>query len=438
MVSSMLIRINTATPGGGVMAQARAWLSAEEAAQRLDVKPATLYAYVSRGVLSRRRTAGGRSLFDPAEVDRLRRRGGSRQSTGGAEVVIRSAITALGPDRPFYRGRDATELAGWASFEAIAGWLWTGDPDHLAAPPDGNVDWSTTADAVAAARAAQSGLPADVLALERLQVIAAALGATDPMRNNLDPAAVVGTGRRLIAGMIAGLPGPDHTPRYPGDDIASRLCAKLAPDAATSRLAGTALVDAVRTALVLLADHELAASTLAVRVAASVRADPYSAILAGLGTLSGPLHGAASLGAESLLAEATGPDQVPELIGLRLRRGDRIPGFGHAVYRPTDARAGVLLDRIRAAVASSTSSQTVGGQVLAVADAVLAEAARRGVPAPNVDVAVAVLTRSAGMPVGSGEAIFAVARTAGWLAHAMEEYQQRTPLRLRAVYIGPS
>jgi citrate synthase len=88
----------------------------------------------------------------------------------------------------------------------------------------------------------------------------------------------------------------------------------------------------------------------------------------------------------------------------------------------------VLLDRVRSLASSSP--------VFAVVDAVLDEARRRRLPEPNVDFALAVLTRVAGMPIGSGEAIFAVARTAGWIAHALEEYGNRTRLRLRAVYVG--
>jgi citrate synthase len=151
--------------------------------------------------------------------------------------------------------------------------------------------------------------------------------------------------------------------------------------------------------------------------------------MAGLGTVSGPLHGGASLGAEALLAEAAGPTGVRDAVGLRLRRGDRIPGFGHAVYRPTDGRAGVLLDRVR--------TLSPNHPVLAVADALLVEVRRRRLPEPNIDFALAVLSRVAGLRAGAGEAIFAVARTAGWLAHAREEYQHRTRLRPRAVYIGP-
>jgi citrate synthase len=141
--------------------------------------------------------------------------------------------------------------------------------------------------------------------------------------------------------------------------------------------------------------------------------------------MSGPLHGGASLGVESLLTEAANPTSAREVIGLRMRRGERVPGFGHAVYKPTDARATVLLEIVR--------SFAPNHPVLAVADAMLAEARRRRLPEPNVDFALAVLTRAAGMPVGAGEAIFAIARTAGWLAHAREEYARRTRLRLRAV-----
>jgi citrate synthase len=348
-------------------------------------------------------------------------------------VVIRSRITALGDDRPFYRGRDATELATTFTFEAVAEWLWSGNPQTLARSYAAS--WVAPEAGVAAGRAAQSGLPAGVLPLERLQVIVPALAAADPRRNNLEPAAVLDMGRALIAGLVDCLPDAG-TGNHSTEDglIAARLWTKLSPLPRQP-----ALVDVLRAALVIVADHELAASTLAARVAASVRADPYCAVIAGMGTMSGTLHGGASLGAESMLAEADAAsnntrtdttERVRELIGLRLRRGERIPGFGHAVYRPADGRATALLEHLRAAVGAHPT--------LVVADALIAEARRRHVPEPNIDLALAVLTRVAGMAVGCGEAIFAIARTAGWLAHILEEYENRTPLRLRAVYLGPS
>jgi len=179
---------------------------------------------------------------------------------------------------------------------------------------------------------------------------------------------------------------------------------------------------------VLLADHELAASTLAARAAASVRADPYAVVQTGLAALSGPLHGGATLGAELMLAAASGPDDGPRVVGEMLRRGEHVPGFGHVVYTAGDPRATLLLDLVRRAAPKS-------GQ-LAVADAVLAEVTRKSLPEPNTDFAVATLVRVAGMVRGAGETIFAVSRTAGWIAHALEAYAGPGPLRPRAVYTG--
>ena len=213
--------------------------------------------------------------------------------------------------------------------------------------------------------------------------------------------------------------GPAH-----GGAIAGRLWSRLA-----GRRATPGLLRALSAALVLVADHELAASTLAARVAASVRADPYAVVATGLGAVSGALHGGASLGAEALLSAAVGPADVPPVIRDLLRRGERVPGFGHFLYRAGDPRAALLLDLVRAAAPRDGR--------LAVAEAVRGEVAARGLPGPNIDFALAVLTRVAGMPAGAGEAIFAVGRTAGWIAHAIEEYARATPLRPRAVYTGP-
>ena len=146
--------------------------------------------------------------------------------------------------------------------------------------------------------------------------------------------------------------------------------------------------------------------------------------------MSGALHGGASLGAAALLAAASRPEDVPRVIGELLRRGERVPGFGRLVYRGGDPRAVVLLDLVRRAAPKS-------GQ-LAVAGAVLAEVRQKSLPAPNIDFALATLTLVAGMVRGAGEAIFAVARTAGWVAHALEAYAGDRPLRLRAVYTGRS
>ncbi|WP_433517634.1 citrate/2-methylcitrate synthase [Nonomuraea sp. CA-143628] len=429
------------------------WIDAATAAERLGVKPATLYAYVSRGVLKRRHSEDRRSLFDAAEIEQLARRGRPRGQP--PELVIESGITALGLDRPYYRGRDALTLARTAAFETVAEWLWTGDPDVFASDhaarsrvrgpemsgsgardpetSDGRVrdseastgaawGWARDPETSQVAIAAQRGLPEGLPLLDRLQVITTVLGAADSLRYQLDPASVVATGRRLISGLVDALPALQPPG---GESIAERLWSRLCPRPATP-----ALLAALRAALVLLADHELAASTLAARVAASARADPYAVVLTGLGVLGGPLHGGASHAAERLLAEVTEPGQAPRAITDRVRRGERIPGFGHSVYKNGDARGGLLLDLVKQAAPDH--------ERVAVVQAVLAEVRRRRLPEQNVDFALATLAGVAGMVPGSGEAIFAVARTAGWLAHAMEEYAKGSLLRLRASYVGPA
>jgi len=397
---------------------AEEWIDAAEAARRLGVKTTSLYSYVSRGLLSPRRDGDGRrSWFDPQEVAALRRRAHPAR-TPGPELVFESSVTILGPDRPYFRGRDALVLAREWSYEQAAEWLWTGQE----APPP---VWRSLPDAVLAAQAVQRALPAETLPLDRLSLAVTALAASDPMRHNVDPDAVMATGRALISGMVEALPG--QAPRSPGADagVARRLWPKLTKAAPTPDL-----VRVLDAALVLLADHELAASTVSARVAASVKADPYAVVSSALGVVGGPMHGGASLGAERLLSEINEPSRAAVVIGDRLRRGERIPGVGHAVYKSGDGRCDALLGLVREVAPKHPR--------VAVADAVLRELSNRGLPAANTDFAIATLGQVCGMVPGAGEVVFAVARTAGWLAHALEEYTRRSPLRLRAVYTGPA
>ena len=392
-------------------------LTAAEAAARLGVKPATLYAYVSRGLLGRERAPGRRtSTFDPAEVERLTRRGGRRGRRPAGELVVESALTAIEGGALWYRGLPVTGLAATRTFEEVAEWLWRGRFP-------GPTRWRAGPAALAAGRRAQAALPEGALPLERLQVIAAALAAGDDLRLELHPDAVTAAGRALIAGLAGCLPRLGRPPA-PDAGIAARLWSCLSPLDPDPAL--LAVLDA---ALVLLADHELAASTVAARVAASVRADPYAVAAAGLATLSGSLHGGASLAVEALLAEIERPGLAGRVLGERLRRGERLRGLGHPLYPDGDPRAAHLLARLRRAAGGSPR--------LAVVEALLDATRRRGLPAPNVDLALAALGHVAEMTRGAGEAIFAVARVAGWLAHALEEYDHAIPIRLRAVYTGP-
>src|SRR6266567_2221538 len=271
------------------------WISAAEAARRLGVKQASLYSYVSSGVLARRKAQGSRaSLFSASEVEGLARRGRPGRASGAAELVIETELTEITGDHLRYRGIDAIGLARTRSFEQVACLLWTGSLDEYEHGQPAR-SWEATGAATGAGTAAQAALPSGTLPLERLQVIAA--------------------GRCLIAGMVDCLPvvqhgAPDGAASAGRGVIAGRLVPKLCETDP-----GPGLVDAVRAALVLLADHELAASTLAARVAASVRADPYAVVATGLGAVGGSLHGGASFGAEMMLRAAGHPADAARVVG---------------------------------------------------------------------------------------------------------------------------
>ncbi|MGP9018056.1 citrate/2-methylcitrate synthase [Streptomyces sp. BR1] len=402
----------------------QARLTTREAADRLGVKPETVYAYVSRGQLSSERAPGGRgSTFDAEEIEALARRGGRREpATGaGAEPGFRTGITFIDRDRYYYRGVDAVELSRTYGYEEVVEWLWTGELRP-------GVRFTAPRESLDAARLAVGALPAHASAMDRLRVAAIAASAADPLRFDLSPEAVLGCGRALIPTLVRALPkaGGSERPDRPGDrSLAAQLWPRL-----TSRTADTASINLLNTALALLIDHDLAASTLAARVAASARAHPYAVVSAGLGVLEGPLHGAASGLAHRMLAEVLERGGAAPVVADHLRSGRRVPGLGHRLYPAEDPRAQALLALLE-------ELPYAAGALDAARD-VVATTARHTALHANVDLALAVLTVAADMPAEAGETVFAVARTAGWLAHALEEYEER-PLRMRPSghYTGP-
>lgn len=396
-------------------------LSTKEAAELLGVKPETVYAYVSRGQLSSRRVPNGRgSTFDAKEVEALARR--NRREIGGgpasgAELSVRTRVTFIDEDRYYYRGVDATELATRHSYEEVAEWLWTGRmrPKVTFTAPEASVE---------AARRAVDALPEHTGPADRLRVAAIAAAAADPLRYDLSEGSVLGTARTLIPTLVAALP-PKHRTHRDGGALAQRLWGRL-----SWRPPAEAPLHVLDTALGLLVDHDLAASTLAVRVAASARAHAYAAVSAGLGVIEGPLHGAASGLAHRLVQEVLDQGSAAPVIAEELRAGRRIPGLGHRLYPGEDPRARVLFALLEEVPEAAPA--------LAAARDIVATTARYTPLHANVDLALAVLTASYGMEATAGETVFAVARTAGWIAHALEEYGER-PLRMRPSghYVGP-
>ncbi|MEU9121685.1 citrate synthase family protein [Streptomyces sp. NPDC048506] len=394
-------------------------LSTREAAERLGVKPETVYAYVSRGQLTSHREPGGRgSTFDPKEVDALARRGGRREPSGsGGELTFRTGITLIDRDHCYFRGVDSAELAAHHGYEEVAEWLWTGELRR-------GIRFTAPQDALTAARRAVQALPAHSGQMDQLRAALIAAAAADPLRFDLSEDAVLDTARSLIPTLVDALPQQAPGPPATGP-LASRLWSRLTPEPADAP--SLRVLDA---ALVLLIDHDLASSTLAVRVAASARAHPYAIVSAGFGALDGALHGAASGLAHRLLLEVLDRGSAAAVVADHLRAGRRVPGLGHLLYPGEDPRARALFALLE--------DVPQAGPALRAAREVITTTARHTELHANVDLALAVLTVAAGMPAEAGETVFALARTTGWIAHALEEYAE-PPLRMRpsGQYTGP-
>jgi citrate synthase len=236
-----------------------------------------------------------------------------------------------------------------------------------------------------------------------------------------EPEVELEQGRRLIQGLAALLVPPAARGR------ASHIAELVARGARAPRSRAVAALDL---ALVLLADHELNASSFAARVAASTDAPLLACMLAALCTLSGPRHGGACDRVEALLDEAATLTRPRDVVERRVRRGEAVPGFGHALYPAGDPRAPVLLEQARALARQSPGR----GQRLAACFAVADVMQRQGLP-PTVDFALVTLTRALGLSPGAAALLFALGRSAGWVAHVLEQRRSTAVLRPRARYV---
>jgi citrate synthase len=385
------------------------FLTAQEAAAELGISRATLYAYVSRGLIRSEPSEHARKrLYRADDVKQLRERklpGGNREETlrdalSFGAPILSSAITLISDGKLYYRGRDAMDLARNVSFEHCAAILWRQDDKDVfrETPPSdltpGNIP---------------PGLPRTLVAL-------ALAGDSDLQALSLHPDNVARAGSRIVRLIAAGFTGAS-----PSDQ-------PLHEQLAAAWMVDEDVANIIRAALVLCADHELNASAFTVRCAASTGAPPYAAISAGLAALQGPRHGGQSAKVTAMLDDLVRGEDPLEGVAARLRRGEDFAGFGHALYPHGDPRAELLMAMIE---------ETVGDQPEWVQIKRIAAATTELTQLPpNIDFILSSLARLFRLPVGAPFTMFAVGRCAGWIAHAQEQYESRQLLRPRARYIG--
>ena len=396
------------------------YLTAGQAAEELGVTLATLYAYVSRGMI--RSEAAGRSRrrrYRAEDVRRLRERKERRRDPDGVvegalhwgTPVMESGITLIADGRLYYRGKDVVALAAGSTIEEVAALIWTGDPTSSRElfPPG----WPGLSPRLRAALGSVEGLSP----VETFQALLPVAEAEDPAAYDLRPLAVARTGAgilRLMASVAAGVAG-----------ATAGLAETLRRGWCPQETGAEALLDS---ALILCADHELPVSTFAARCVASSEATPYAVVAAGVAALGGVRHGGQIELVEVFLREVAAAGDARHAIAGRLRRGEEIPGFGHSLYPEGDPRGGELLRLTSATYANSPA--------VALSGAVAAEALELMGERPTVDLGLVTLARALGLPSGGAIALFALGRTIGWIGHAIEQYESGSLIRPRARYVG--
>lgn len=394
------------------------WITAADAAALLGISRTTLYAYVSRGFVRSQATPGPsrERRYSRDDVDRLRRRTEERRNPDKAVAhalqwgmpVLESAISFIDGQRLYYRGHDALALAATRSLEEVASLIWLGRFEaRLDAPSE------------------ISSVDHDLPFAARAQSMLAAASAHDATAMNLRTEQVAACGWRILHLLTAAAaPAPRQsgrtTQRPPLGTIDQRLARVWRLDARG--------VDLLRSALILCADHELNVSSFTARCVASAGSDPYAVVIAGLSALAGPKHGGVGARVEAMLQSVRGERQLRAALAARLRRGERIDGFGHPLYESGDPRARVLLDRLRDGYATSAELRFIL-EFEATASSLIRDK-------PNLDFALAAIARVLRLPGGAPLMLFAIGRTIGWIGHAIEQYAREQLIRPRAKYVG--
>jgi len=384
-------------------------LTATEAADFLNISKATLYAYVSRGLIRSEDGINQRSrAYHRFDLERLKQRKTIRQHPSAemssalhwGSPLLESNLTLITDGQVFYRGKEATALASSQTFLEVATWFWTG-----------NWEVPTSGHSVPAPKESNR----EPILLFHEALLRAAM--TEPLGYDFSLPNLLETGIHILS-LFLQILTRKRNPKM--TETARELHKAWCPQK-------TDADRIINAALILCIDHELNVSSFTARVVCSAGTSIYEVISAALCALRGSRHGGGIERATRLLVEMQGLSSVRDFLLQRIRAGIEIPGFGHPLYPNGDPRAAQLFELLNQYFAADARSWLE----------VVASATKALKRKPNIDLALAVCSLSLRLPPYAAFALFALGRTAGWIAHAAEQSQSKKLIRPRARYTGP-
>ncbi len=389
------------------------YFSAQEAARELNISVATLYAYVSRGLVRSEATPGKTKAkrYNAADIKKLKQKQAYRHHPGQAAQeslrlgmpVLDSGITLIEDGQLYYRGQNVLELATTRSFEEVATLLWNGSfaADQLF--PSVPVP------------ACKTNQPIENLSpVELFQVHLPVMAAEDLAGYDGSAAGLQRTGARILHFLTQIATGQDEI-----ESIASALQRAWAPDYPEA-------LQGIEAALILCADHELNVSAFTARCIASAGSTLYQVVLGGLSALQGVKHGGHAIRVQAMLEEVQG--DVAAKMKKLIKRGEDPPGFWQPLYPNGDPRGRKLLELADELAIKPTPLL----EAQQAAEFVNKNLARY----PNLDFGLVTLCRALGLPEQASITLFALGRVSGWIAHALEQYETDQLIRPRARYVG--
>jgi len=384
-------------------------LTATEAADFLNISKPTLYAYVSRGLVQSEYGLNQRShVYHRLDLERLKQRKRIRQQPSAemsnalywGSPLLESSLTLLTNGQVFYRGQEATALASSRTFLEVATWFWTGN-------------WEVSASGHSTAAPKERNR--DPILLFHKALLQAAM--TEPLGYDFSLPNLRESGTHILSLFLQILT------RKPNPSV-TEVARELRKAWCRPRTDAEIIINA---ALILCIDHELNVSSFTARVVCSAGTSIYEVVSAALCALRGSRHGGGIERVTKLLVEMQGLPSVRDCLLQRIRAGIEIPGFGHPLYPNGDPRAAKLFELLNQYFAAEARPWLK----------VVVSAAKVLKRKPNIDLALAVCSLSLQLPSHAAFALFALGRTAGWIAHAAEQAQGGKLIRPRARYTGP-